>query len=227
MKKKIQSLISIILTIGILIGSGFIVNPAIVNDIQIWGVILALFVMFSTQPPVRKSDLLNPNDKYSMMGILVMAIIVYNIAVIEWALKTSHPFSISISSIIGFGMIWGGMALRVYAIKKLAYYFSNITEIKEGHQIIDVGIYGKIRHPSYTGAICTMIGTLVWLEAWNSFAICLGLIAFAYWHRITQEEQLLTKHFGEKYIQYCQKTGLLLPNVKSFLSELGFIGLVD
>ncbi len=213
MKKKIQSSISIILTIGILIGSGFIVNPSIVNDIQIWGVILALVVLFSTQPPMSKSDLLNPDDKYSMLGILGMAIIIHNLAVVEWALKTTHKFSISTSSIVGFGMIWGGMALRIYAIKKLAYYFSNITEIKEGHQIVDVGIYGKIRHPSYTGAICTMIGTLIWLEAWNVFVICLGLITLTYWHRITQEEKLLTKHFGEKYIQYCKKTGLLFPKM--------------
>jgi protein-S-isoprenylcysteine O-methyltransferase Ste14 len=214
MKKKIQFSISTILTIGILIGSGFIVNPYIVDDIQILGVILSLIVMFSTQPPMSKSDMLNPDDKYSMLGILMMAIVVHNLAVIEWAMKTHHPFSFSIFTIVGFLMIWSGMALRIYAIKKLTFYFSNIAEIKEGHQIVDEGIYAKIRHPSYTGAIFTMIGTLIWLEAWNSFGICLGLISFAYWHRITQEEKILTNHFGEKYIEYRQKTGLLFPKIK-------------
>jgi protein-S-isoprenylcysteine O-methyltransferase Ste14 len=213
MKKKIQSFISIIFTIGILIGSGFIINPSAMYDTRIWVIILALFVMFSTQPPMKKSDLMNPDDQYSMLGILVMAIIVHNLAVIEWVLKSENQHGLDGYAIIGLLMIWGGIAFRVYAIKKLSYYFSNITEIKKEHQIINDGIYGKIRHPSYTGAICTMIGILIWLESWNSIGICLGLITLAYWHRITQEEKLLIKHFGKKYVQYRQKTGLLFPKI--------------
>jgi protein-S-isoprenylcysteine O-methyltransferase Ste14 len=213
MKKTIQTSIATFFTIGILVGSGFIINTSIVYDIHIWGVIVSLIVLFGSQPPMKKLDLFNPNDKFSMLGILVMAIIVYNLAVMEWALKTKQSFSLEIYTILGFLMIWGGMALRIYSIQKLSECFSNITEIKAGHRIVDIGIYAKVRHPSYTGAICTMMGTLLWLEAWNSFGICLGLISLAYWHRITQEEKLLTEHFGGKYREYRQKTGLLFPKI--------------
>lgn len=214
MKKKFQSMLSTILTTGILLGSGFIYNPSIIFEAEIWMVVLAIIVMLITQPAVTKADLLNPTDKYSMLGIFLMAIVVHNLAVMEFAMKSRHSFSVSFLKIISFIMIWGGIIFRVYAIKKLSIYFSNAAEIQEEHQLYDKGIYSKIRHPSYTGAICTIIGTLIWLESWEVFVVCLLLITIAYWHRITQEEKLLTNHFKDKYIQYCKKTGCLLPKIK-------------
>ena len=214
MKKIFQLTLSTILTTGILLGSGFIYNPFIIFEVEIWVVVLAIIIMLITQPAVSKADLLNPTDKYSMLGIFLMAIVVHNLAVMEFAMKTRYNFSVSFLKTISFIMIWGGIIFRVYAIKKLSIYFSNAAEIQEEHQLYDKGIYSKVRHPSYTGAICTIIGTLVWLESWKVFVVCLILITIAYWHRITQEEKLLTNHFKEKYIQYCQKTGCLLPKIK-------------
>ena len=214
MKKTIQFTLSTICTVGILVGSGFIYTPSIIFDPEIWVVMLAIIVMLLTQPHINKADLLNPTDKYSMLGIFLMAIIVHNLAVMEWAMKTKYYFSLSFLKILGFIMIWGGIIFRIYAIKKLSIYFSNAAEIQKEHQLYDEGIYAKVRHPSYSGAISTIIGTLIWLESWSVFFICLLLITMAYWHRITQEEKLLTNHFKEKYIQYCQKTGCLLPKIK-------------
>ena len=215
MKKTFQLILSTIFTTGILLGSGFIYNPFIIFEVEIWVIVLAVMVMLITQPAVSKADLLNPTDKYSMLGILLMAIIVHNLAIIEFAMKTTHNFSVSFLKTISFIMIWGGIIFRVYAIKKLSIYFSNAAEIQREHELYDKGIYAKIRHPSYSGAICTIIGTLMWLESWNVFIVCLLLIAVAYWHRIAQEERLLTNHFKDKYLQYCQKTGYLLPKIKS------------
>lgn len=214
MKKIFQFTLSTIFTVGILIGSGFIHNPSIIYDIEIWVVILSIMVMLITQPPMTKADLLNPSDRYSMLGIFLMAIIVHNLAVMEFAMKTKHSFSVSFLKTIGFIMIWGGIIFRVYAIKKLSIYFSNSAEIQKEHELYDKGIYSKVRHPSYLGAIFTIIGTLIWLESWKVFVVCLILITLAYWHRITQEEKLLANHFKDKYIQYCQKTGCLLPKIK-------------
>jgi protein-S-isoprenylcysteine O-methyltransferase Ste14 len=214
MKKIIQLTLSTIFTVGILLGSGFIYNPFIVSDVEIWVVILSIIVMLTTQPPMRKTDLLNPTDRYSMLGIFLMAIVVHNLAVLEWAMKTTHQFSISFQKTISFVMIWGGIIFRIYAIKTLSIYFSNAAEIQDTHVLYDEGIYAKVRHPSYTGAICTIIGTLIWLEAWNVFIICLLVIILAYWHRIKQEEKILTNHFKEKYIQYRQKTGCLFSKIK-------------
>jgi protein-S-isoprenylcysteine O-methyltransferase Ste14 len=222
MKKSIQLILSTILSIGIFTGSGFIVNPDMFTDIHIGVVILSLIVLLNSQPPIKKKELFNPNDKFSMLGILIMAITFYNVIVLEWSLKSIVNHNWSILGLLGFVMIFGGLKFRIDAIKALDYCFSNDAQIKKEHKIIDIGIYAKVRHPSYTGAICTMMGTLLWLETWNNFGVCLGLISLAYWHRITEEEKLLTKHFGEKYIQYRQKTGLFFPKIslKTFSGKL-------
>lgn len=214
MKNILQFTISSICTISILFGLGFYLNPSIRFDFQIWVVIVATLVMFGTQPKLSKSDLLNPNDKYSMLGLSLMGVIVNNLSVIHYALNYHQEFSLTISEIVGFVMIWSGLGLRIYAIRKLNKYFSNTVTIQSEHQLYDQGIYGKIRHPSYTGAIICIIGTIIWLESWSSMMISLGLIFISYRHRITQEERILKLHFGKKYELYLLKTGSLIPKIK-------------
>jgi protein-S-isoprenylcysteine O-methyltransferase Ste14 len=213
MKNALQFIISSTFTIVLLFGLGVYFNPSILLDFQIWVVVLATLVMFGTQPKLSKSDLFNPNDKYSMLGLSLMGIIVNNASVIHWA-NHAHEFSFSISKWISFLMIWGGLAFRIYAIQKLNIYFSNAVTIQNNHHLYDKGIYAKIRHPSYTGAIICIIGTIIWFEAWGSIGILLVLIFVAYCHRIVQEEKILGLYFGVKYKIYRQKTGPLLPKIK-------------
>ena len=213
MKNALQFIISSTFTIVLLFGLGIYFNPSILLDFQIWVVVLATLVMFGTQPKLSKSDLFNPNDKYSMLGLSLMGIIVNNVSVTHWA-NHAHEFSFSISKWISFLMIWGGLAFRIYAIQKLNIYFSNAVTIQNNHHLYDKGIYAKIRHPSYTGAIICIIGTIIWFEAWGSIGILLVLIFVAYCHRIVQEEKKLGLYFGVKYKIYRQKTGPLLPKIK-------------
>ena len=213
MKKTLQFSISTFLIIGILIGSGFILKPSIVNDYQVWVVIMAITAMLSSQPPISKRDLFNPKDKYSMLGILLMGILVHNIAITQWALKPKQNDSLITFQIMGFLMIWGGLIFRIYAIHELSVNFNNTVDIPAERKLNQVGIYSLIRHPSYTGAITSMIGTVIWLESWNFLILCVGLISIAYWHRIRQEERILTDYFGETYKEYCKKTGSLFPKI--------------
>jgi protein-S-isoprenylcysteine O-methyltransferase Ste14 len=219
MKSVFQFFIS---TIALLFGLGFISNPSVIFHYQIWITVLASVVMFATQPKMSKDDIVNKSDGYSMLGIMVMAIAVTNMTVYDFGrggLQTNHAMNY-----VGLVMIWTGMAFRVYAIQTLGNYFSNAAQIKDEHQLCEEGIYRIIRHPSYTGAIASIVGTVLWLGAWQTLPISLYLIFVAYYHRITQEEKILTLHFGEKYVQYCKRTGALLPKIRlNFLPKIKFI----
>jgi protein-S-isoprenylcysteine O-methyltransferase Ste14 len=219
MKKAISVSLSIIFTILILFGPGCATNPWILVQWQFYVVVLATAIMFGSQPPLTKADLLNPTDKYSMLGISVMAVLVTNFSVIEWALETDQYKVPRPINYVGFCMIWGGLALRIFSITILSRYFSNAAKIQLGHQLIDKGIYGIIRHPSYTGAIITIFGTILWLNSLLTLPFSVMLIGLAYYHRISQEESLLTLHFGEKYRSYRRKTGSLLPKFSFFLGK--------
>lgn len=216
MQKSIQFSLTQIFIVGVLFSLGIFFNPAIICDFQLWVVISATILMFSSQPKLSKSDFNNPDDKFSMLFISIMAIIVTNLTTIEWALQTKENFKINFIKGVGFCMIWGGLAFRIYAIKMLSIYFSNASTIKSEHKLIDKGIYAIIRHPSYTGAILSIVGIIVWLESWKTLPISIILIGLAYGYRIIQEEAMLLKHFGEKYKKYRQNTGALLPKFFSY-----------
>lgn len=216
MKNILQSSLPILFTVIIFFGPGIFINPSLAFHWQLWVVMMATVIMFVSQPKLNKSDFMNPDDKFSMLGISVMAILVTNMSLIEWVLSGEQDSTINTVNGVGFLMIWGGLAFRIYAIKTLKQYFSNASEIQQEHQLYEKGIYGVIRHPSYTGAILTIIGTIIWLESWNTSLFSLVLIGLAYSYRIFQEEKMLTKHFGDKYRIYRHKTGALLPKLTFF-----------
>jgi protein-S-isoprenylcysteine O-methyltransferase Ste14 len=218
MKKVFQFFISTILTVGLLFGLGFLSNSSVIFQYQIWVTIIATIIMFATQPKVDKVDFFNKSDRYSMLGIMVMAIVVTNFTVVEFGLLNEKQKILNPLNIFGFLLIWGGLVFRIYSIRVLGKYFSNAAQIKNQHQLFKAGIYSVIRHPSYTGAISSIVGSVLWLNAWQTLPISLYLIFVAYYHRITQEEKVLMIHFGKEYQEYCKRTGMLLPKWKGIFS---------
>jgi protein-S-isoprenylcysteine O-methyltransferase Ste14 len=220
MKKALQTIITTILIIVVFFGFGIYQNPDSIFNFQILMLILATITMFETQPKLKKEDFKNPSDKYSMIGIALVSVLVMNANLFEWASNKSLSQSISFVNIIGFLMIWGGLAFRIYAIKKLGRFFAVVVKTQNDHELYDEDIYAYIRHPSYTGAIITIIGTVVWLASWKVLPFGILLIALAYYHRITQEEKVLEKDLGGKYTLYKQKTGVLLPKMSVLIDFL-------
>jgi len=114
---------------------------------------------------------------------------------------------------VGIGLILAGIAIRASAIATLRRFFTVQVTIQESHELIDRGLYRIIRHPSYTGALVSFVGLGFAFGNWLSLAIILAgaLIGFAY--RIRVEEQALTSHFGDRYVQYSARTKRLIPGI--------------
>lgn len=223
MKKTFQTIISIVFIIIVFFGIGIYLNPASIFNFQILMLILATVIMFETQPKLKKGDFNNSSDQFSMAGIALVSILVTNANLAEWASNTNSQTAISTIKVIGFLMIWGGLAFRIYAIKKLGRFFAVAVNIQNYHELYDQDVYAFVRHPSYTGAIVTIVGTILWLESLQVLPFGIVLIASAYYHRITQEEKVLEDFFGERYTIYKQKTGALVPKIselKGFLKKI-------
>jgi protein-S-isoprenylcysteine O-methyltransferase Ste14 len=195
------------------LGLGVFLQPNIVQMYPFMVVFMATLIGYISQPSVTKSELFNPSDGYSMFGILMMLLTVTNLSVIEFSLCSSLNYSLDVFNIIGFLLISAGLAIRIYAINILGIFFSNDVKIKVEHQLFDRDIYAYIRHPTYLGAILSIVGTSFWLESWQTFPIVLIITATAYYYRITQEEEILLRYFGNKYALYRQKTGCLFPKL--------------
>ena len=103
-----------------------------------------------------------------------------------------------------------GIALRQYAVASLGRYFTTRVMTSPGQQVVDVGPYRYVRHPSYTGLLLTLFGLLLCQTNWLSLACFLiALPGFAY--RIGVEEGALARAIGQPYIDYMGRTKRLVP----------------
>lgn len=115
--------------------------------------------------------------------------------------------------VLGIGLMLGGIALRWYSARILGKYFTFDVTTQGDHVLIEVGPYRYIRHPSYAGALLTLIGFGLALGNWGALIAAVSCLSFAYIYRIRVEEAALCAALGEPYKLYMRRTRRLLPFV--------------
>jgi protein-S-isoprenylcysteine O-methyltransferase Ste14 len=112
--------------------------------------------------------------------------------------------------ILGLVLMIAGMALRWYAIRVLGTSFTCEVSTRPGQVVVESGPYRRVRHPSYTGGLLTLLGVLVCCDNWASLAALIVAIA-GYAYRIRIEEHALASELGDPYREYMRRTKRLLP----------------
>ncbi len=112
---------------------------------------------------------------------------------------------------VGICLMLLGIALRWYSAALLGKYFTFDVAIQSGQILVEVGPYHYIRHPSYSGALLTLLGFGLALGNWAGLAANLSCMGFAYAYRIAVEEAALASALGEAYKQYMRRTWRLVP----------------
>ncbi len=82
-----------------------------------------------------------------------------------------------------------------------------------GQTVIEAGPYRYIRHPSYAGALITVIGLGLALGNWASLLSMVACVAIGYAYRIRVEEAALVAALGQPYREYMSRTARLVPFV--------------
>ena len=112
---------------------------------------------------------------------------------------------------------WGGVFLSVsglvfaiWARAILGRNWSGVITLKEGHELIERGPYRVVRHPIYTGILAMFAGTAI---AIGYFGGCLGLLLVfvSFWLKLKREEDLMLKHFPDKYAVYQRRVKRIIP----------------
>ncbi len=83
---------------------------------------------------------------------------------------------------------------------------------RENPEVISTGVFRIVRHPIYTGAILFYLGASLITMSIASAAFLLLIIAF-YIIISRHEEGILTEAFGNDYLEYKNKTGMLFPKL--------------
>ena len=113
---------------------------------------------------------------------------------------------------LGIGLFAAGGLVRLWPVFVLGDRFSGLVAIQPGHTLVNSGIYGVIRHPSYLGLLVSSLG---WGLAFRSG---LGVLLTALTIppllvRIRAEERLLRTQFGAEYDAYRARTSRLIPRL--------------
>ena len=115
--------------------------------------------------------------------------------------------------IIGCLLIITGLLIRWWSVLSLGNEFNVSLLIIKNHRLKTSGIYGLIRHPSYTGLLIYYIGLAVIMQNIFSVVILIVFPAIAVINRIGKEEMLLSDYFKESYDVYCRNTKKLIPYI--------------
>jgi protein-S-isoprenylcysteine O-methyltransferase Ste14 len=118
-----------------------------------------------------------------------------------------------IFNLFGFALLIIALWLFRRAHTDLGLNWSPYLKIRDRHSLITRGVYQYIRHPMYASRWFWCSAQAFLLQNW--IAGLIGLFAFAplYMIRVTREEQMMLKHFGEDYRLYMNQTGRIFPNI--------------
>lgn len=113
--------------------------------------------------------------------------------------------------IISLPIILTGAWFGIVGVKYLSL---KVAETHKPERVISEGIYSKIRHPQYFGAILAHIGISLFLSSLFSM-ISTPLIILIIYIFSWKEEKELEREFGKEYIAYKNKTPMLLPRLRN------------
>lgn len=85
---------------------------------------------------------------------------------------------------------------------------------REQPELITTGVFRHMRHPIYTGALLFYLGAIVMTLSMASAALWVLIIGF-YMYLCKYEERILAQEFGNAYLEYKKKTGMLFPKFRS------------
>jgi protein-S-isoprenylcysteine O-methyltransferase Ste14 len=86
-----------------------------------------------------------------------------------------------------------------------------------GHDLVQIGPYSRVRHPSYTSYFLSFAGLILMLPSMVTLVMLLGYPG--YYLIALVEEKHLMQHFGENYKIYMSRTGRFMPSFRSTLSH--------
>lgn len=111
---------------------------------------------------------------------------------------------------LGLTMMLAGLLLRWWSVRTLAQSFTVDLAIRPGQALIRSGPYRWVRHPSYTGALLTVVGFGVALGHPAALVVILPITAAFLW-RIRIEERMLAEAFPDAWRAYARATQRLVP----------------
>jgi protein-S-isoprenylcysteine O-methyltransferase Ste14 len=103
-----------------------------------------------------------------------------------------------------------GIIIQSVAMWQLKGFYTVRIGIQPEQKLITSGLYRFIRHPGYLSYIITIIGIGLALSSILTLIFVIFIVLFLVL-RITGEEEMLLKEFGDEYKAYMNRTKKIIP----------------
>lgn len=164
--------------------------------------------------PVRAHDAVarDPESAALLVGLLILPLVIPAVGALGERFHVAAWLAWPTLEWAGVGLVAAGLALRIVAMATLGSRFSPLVAVQREHALETRGVYARVRHPGYLGAWLASLGASL---AFGNLAPAPLVLAFAALlaRRITREEALLDRSFGEAFRSYRARTGALFPRL--------------
>ena len=164
----------------------------------------------------NKTNKITTNKKGTLekilLGLVFLGMVILPLIYMATSLLSFVDYYLPESlQIMGLLLIVPMLWLFYRSHKDLGQNWSATLEIREGHNIVDSGVYKYIRHPMYSAILLLVIIQALLLN--NYIAGLSGLISFGllYFFRVKKEEKMMLLEFGTDYEKYMKRTKRIIP----------------
>ena len=143
----------------------------------------------------------------AVIGLTACILIAINVPSLRFGANTWTTL------VLGIGIAWLGVLLRVWAVWSLGRFFQRDVMIQKEHVVWRGGPYRLLRHPAYAGTLISYLGFGLAIGSWVGAFVWVALVAAGYVPRIRVEEAELTRALGDSYRDYARSTARLVPGL--------------
>ena len=161
----------------------------------------------------RKQNIVSSGDKGSIWFLIILIGVGYFLSFRIGATRIGRIYHWDTFFVIGVILVLVGLIIRINSILTLKQYFTYTVTKIENHELIEAGLYKKIRHPGYLGQLFIFIGISTSLSNWLSILFMIIPVLMGFIYRIRVEERFMVKQMGEKYQDYQKRTKRLIPMI--------------
>ena len=183
-------------------------NVAVVELFVCWVMWGLAFVKPRRQAAEQKEVASAPASKWGI------ALVMLGFALI-WAYVRPAGFEKSTASLIA-SMVLGppSVALAWSATRHLGKQWRYQAAVSEGHELIQTGPYGWVRHPIYASMLGMILAIGFCWTWWPMFVAGVVVFVVGTEIRIRAEDRLLAAHFGDKFADYRSRVRAYIPFVR-------------
>ena len=170
------------------------------------GIVLALLRPVRVHAPT----VLEHEPRFLLVALLAVPLLTPPVAALGERFGLLPWFAYAALEWTGVAAVAIGLGVRIAAMTRLGSRFSPLVTVQRDHVLETRGIYSRIRHPGYSGALLACAGAM--LAFGSALALPLVVVFAALLRaRVAREETLLEQHFGDEFRRYRERTGELLP----------------